>query len=98
MQSKNVGILYTHQAKTKPVVCLKNDGELKEADIYYRYNARSEKIKYAELQMLFEQIKQEERKSWMEHFEKISKIGPTNAAIMDTIGGDNRKRRDTCHR
>lgn len=88
VQSKNVGILYTHQANTKPVVCLKNDGEIKEADIYYRYNARSEKIKYAELKMMFEQVKQEERKSWLEHFEKISKIGPTNAAIMDTIGGE----------
>jgi len=88
VQSKNIGIFYTHQEKTKPVVCLKNDGEIKEADIYYRYNARSEKIKYAELQMMFEQIRQEERKSWMEHLEKISKIGPTNAAILDTIGGE----------
>lgn len=88
VQSKNVGILHSHQIKTKPVVCLKNDGDLKEADIYYRYNARSEKIKYAELKMMFEQAKQEERKSWMEHFEKISKIGPANAAIMDTIGGE----------
>lgn len=88
LQSKNIGILYIHQAKTKPVVCLKNDGGLKEADIYYRYNARSEKIKYAEIKMLFELVKEEERKSWMEHFEKISKIGPTNAAIMDTIGGE----------
>lgn len=88
VQSKNVGILYTHQANTKPVVCLKNDGEIKEADIYYRYNARSEKIKYAELKMMFEHVKQEERKSWMEHFENISKFGPTNAAIMDTIGGE----------
>lgn len=88
IRSKNVGILYTYQARTKPVVCLKNDGELKEADVYYRYNARSEKIKYAELQIIFKQIRQEESKSWMEHFERISKIGPTKAAIMDTIGGE----------
>lgn len=88
VKSKNIGILYTHQAKTKPIVCLKNDGELKEADIYYRYNARSEKIKYPELTAMFESVKKEERKSWMELFEKISKIGPTNTAIMDTIGGE----------
>lgn len=88
VKSKNIGILYTHQAKTKPIVCLKNDGELKETDIYYRYNARSERIKYPELTAMFESVKKEERKSWMELFEKISKIGPTNAAIMDTIGGE----------
>lgn len=88
VKSKNIGVLYTHQAKTKPIVCLKNDGELKEADIYYRYTARSERIKYPELAAMFEFVKKEERKGWMELFEKISKIGPTNAAIMDTIGGE----------
>jgi len=81
-------VLYTRQASYKPVVCLKNDNELKESDIYYRYNAKSERIKYPELKLLLEQIKTEERKSWMEHFEKISKVGPTNAAILDIIGGE----------
>jgi len=88
IQSKIIGLLYTHQSLNKPVVCLKNDGVLKESDIYYRYNARSEKIKYAELKILLDTIREEERKSWIEHFEKISKIGPTNTAIMDTIRGE----------
>jgi len=88
IQSKNIGVLYTYQANHKPVVCSKNDNELKESDIYYRYNAKSERIKYPELKLLLEQIKIEERKSWMEHFEKILKVGPTNAAILDIIGGE----------
>lgn len=88
VNAKRIGLLYTQQAKSKPIVCLKNDGKLKEADIYYRYNARSEGIKYPELKAMFDFVKEEERKSWLEHFEKISKIGPTNAAIMDTIGGE----------
>jgi len=74
--------------KYKPVVCLKNDNEIKESDIYYRYNAKSERIKYPELKLLLDQIKTEERKSWMEYFEKISKVGPTNAAILDIVGGE----------
>lgn len=88
VKNKTIGILYTYQAKTKPLVCIKNDGDLKEADIYYRYNARSEKIKYPELKAMFDFVKKEESKIWMEHFEKISKIGPTNAAIMDTFAGE----------
>ncbi len=87
VKNKTIGILCTQQAKTKPLVCIKNDGELKEAEIYYRYNARSEKIKYPELKMMFDAVREDERKSWMEHFERISKIGPTNVAIMDTIAG-----------
>lgn len=88
VRSKNIGVLYTHQAKYKPVVCSKNDNDLKESDIFYRYNARSERIKYPELKLLLDEIKIEERKSWMEHLEKISKIGPTNAAILDIMGGE----------
>ena len=68
-------------------MCSKNDGDLKESDIYYRYNAKSERIKYPELKFLLDEIKKEENKIWMEHFEKISKIGPTNAAILDILGG-----------
>jgi len=88
VKTKKIGLLYAQQAKIKPIVCLKNDGELREADIYYRYNARSERIKYPEIKAMFDFVKEAERKSWLEHFEKISKIGPTNAAIMDTIGGE----------
>jgi hypothetical protein len=88
IKTKTVGILHIHKAQIKPIVCLKNDGKLKEADIYYRYNARSEKIKYPELKTLFDLIKEEERRCWMTLMEKISKIGPTNAAIMDILGGE----------
>ncbi len=88
VRSKNIGVLYAHQAKHKPIVCSKNDGDLKESDIFYRYNARSERIKYPELKTLLDEIKTEERKSWMEHLEKISKIGPTNTAILDVVGGE----------
>jgi len=88
INSKTIGIIHVHQSKTKPIVCIKNDGELKEAEIYYRYNARSEKIKYPELKKLFELAKEEERKIWMDHLEKISKIGPSNVAILDTLAGE----------
>lgn len=64
IQSKNVGVLYTHRASHKPVMCSKNDNELKESDIYYRYNAKSERIKYPELKLLLDQIKAEENKIW----------------------------------
>lgn len=87
-RSKSVGILYIHQAEEKPVICLKNDGTLKEGEIYYRYGGRSEKIKFAEIKKLFDIVKAEERKGWMEHLERISKIGPMNAAVMDTIEGE----------
>ncbi len=66
---------------------IKNDGDIKEAGIYYRYNARSEKIKFPELQALLREVVAKERKSWMSLFERVSKVGPTNVGIMDVMRG-----------
>jgi len=88
MNNKTVGIFKVLPSKNKPTVCIKNDGDLREAEIYYRYNAKSEKIKFPELKILLDQIREEERKSWMEHLERISKVGPVNAAILDIVGGE----------
>ncbi len=87
IQGKKIGILHISSSTNKPVVCTKNDNEIKEAEIYYRYNARSEKIKYAELNILLKQIQEREHKNWMNLFEKISKIGPNNAAILNVAEG-----------
>lgn len=88
MVNKNkIGILYIHQSDSKPIICIKSDRNIKEAEIYYRYNARSEKIKYPELKILIEQIQERERKNWMKHLERISKIGSSDAAVLDILGG-----------
>ncbi len=87
VRRKKVGILHIHVSPNKPIVCTKNDGEVKEAEIYYRYNARSEKIKYAELNILLKQIQEKEGKNWMNLFEKISEIGPTNSAVLNVLEG-----------
>ena len=85
--SKTIGIIRIEEAKNKPIVCIKAGEAVKEADIYYRYNGSSSKIKYGELKMLLEVIRNEERKIWMGHLEKISKIGAENAVILDIANG-----------
>lgn len=87
IQNVKVGFLYTHASEEKPVMPIKNDGDIKEAEIYYRYNARSEKIKFPELQALLREVVAKERKSWMSLFERVSKVGPTNVGIMDVMRG-----------
>lgn len=87
VKGKKVGLIYTHQSINKPIVCIKGGGIIKEAEIYYRYNARSDKIKYPELLFLLREIREQEQKNWMDHFEKISKIGTSNAAVLDVARG-----------
>jgi Putative DNA-binding domain len=87
IHSKRVGILYVERHEDGPVMAIKNDGDIKEAEIYYRYNARNDKVKYPELKMLFERTRERERKNWMEVFKRVAKIGPENAGIMDVVEG-----------
>ncbi len=87
IKNKKIGIIHISESKQKPIIAIKNDSDIKESEIYYRYNARSEKIKFPELKNLFVQTKENERKNWMELFEKVSRIGPENTALMDIAKG-----------
>ncbi len=43
-----LGVLHVAKAKARPVVALRNDADvIRESDIFYRYRARSERIRYA---------------------------------------------------
>lgn len=87
VNSKAVGILYAYQSEFSPVICTKHDTDIKEAEIYYRYNASSEKIKYSELVHILDEVRNKERRIWQNVFERVAKIGPTNVAILDTLSG-----------
>lgn len=87
IKRKKVGIIRVYESSNKPVVCIKNDGSLKEAEIYYRYNAQSATIKFPELNILLDEIRKNEQKRWIELFTKVSQIGSSNAAILDTVNG-----------
>lgn len=86
---KKLGLLYTWELRAKPVVCCKTSGNtLKEADIYYRYRGRSERIKFPELVAILKANRDRERDLWRGHLEKISKVGVSNVGIMDTATGE----------
>ncbi len=87
VKGHTLGIIYVYQSEDRPVIAIKNDGDVQEAVIYYRYNARNDKIKYPELKSLFLKAKEDERKHWMSLFERVSKIGPSNSAILDVVNG-----------
>jgi hypothetical protein len=84
---KPIGVIYVPPHENRPVVAIKNDGDIKEAEIYYRYKGRSDKIKFPELTALFEHTRERERRAWMDLFERVSKIGPENTGVMDIVRG-----------
>lgn len=84
---KTVGVIFTARIEVGPVVAIKNDWDIKEAEIYYRYNARNDKAKYPELRAMLDRARDRERREWMELFKRVGKIGPTNAGVMNLATG-----------
>lgn len=78
-----VGVLEIEESKDKPIVCIKqhNNGGIMESDIYYRYNSRTEKIKYPELVKLFNTIRQNEQNKWQNIFKKIARTNVESITV-----------------
>lgn len=81
------GIIYVFRANRKPIIASKNQGEIKDGEIYYRYRGRSEKIKSSELHLLLDERVEQTNTAWRRVFEKTAQIDPVNTAIMDTLSG-----------
>jgi len=86
---KKIGWIYTEEAEQKPIIAQKsNDGEkITSGDVYYRYRARSEKIKHAEMRQIIEERATKERESLLKLFEVIRKSGTANIGIVNYGNG-----------
>lgn len=90
---KTYGIIYTYPLDNKPCICSKMyNGDkkysLEEGDIYYRYRGRSQKIKYAELEAIFDKNREKEAKKWLELIKNIAKIGVSKASVLNLSNGE----------
>lgn len=84
LDGKFYGYFYVAESKEKPIICKKDEGKiLKEAEIYYRYNGRTQRILYPELDAIIRRRLTEQNRQWMEMAVKFGKTGPANAAILD---------------
>ena len=84
-----LGVLYVAPARERPVVALRQDGDVvRESDIFYRYRARSERIRYPELQHILNERQRSERDSWFDHLSRVARIGVENVGILDFVGGE----------
>lgn len=87
IRDKTFGLIYIYESDNKPIVCTKNDKKTKESDIYYRYNGRSEKIKYLELRSILVQEREKEKLLWMDRISRIASIGSDDIAMLDLNKG-----------
>lgn len=84
---RTVGAIYTFESDDKPIIARKSyqqqNAKLIEGDVPYRYNSRSERIKFPELKRLLDDAKVREQRAMMRHIEALIRAGAANAAILD---------------
>jgi len=84
------GVIYVYKSKVKPIIARKDEGRnqiIKNGEIYYRYAGRTQKIEFAELEQIIQNRLQATNNQWIDLMSKIGKVGPANAAILDTEKG-----------
>lgn len=89
IQTLKIGWIYTAEAEYKPIISQKsNDGEkINNGDVYYRYRARSEKIKFAEMSRIIEERMAKEREGLLKLFEVIRERKTANLGIVNYSNG-----------
>jgi len=86
---KKIGWIYTEEAQQKPIIAQKSDSgeKITSGDVYYRYRARSEKIKFAEMSRIIEKRIAKEREGLLKLFEVIRKSETANLGIVNYSNG-----------
>lgn len=84
-----IGWMYTAEAEYKPIIAQKADNgeKIVSGDVFYRYRARSEKIKYVEMNRIVEERASKEREGLLKLFEIIRKSETANLGIVNYNNG-----------
>jgi hypothetical protein len=83
-----IGILYAVKSKTRPIICTKDTSKTHSSDIYFRYSAKSTKIKAGDLIKLIQDVKDDESNKWLKLLDNIGKIGIENTHLLNSQNGE----------
>ena len=78
-----IGVIKIEEANDKPIISYKNGKEVKEGDIFFRYAAQSEKIKFSELQAIIEVGRRAYGEKLLNSLRMIIEKGPESVKLLD---------------
>ncbi len=84
---KIVGVIHVEQHASRPIIATRNDGEIREGDVYYRYVGQSSRIKYSDLRALLDERDRRARVDLWPMLERLMVLGPERAMIADLEAG-----------
>jgi len=84
---KALGVIHVKPHASRPVIAVKQEGSIKEGDIFYRYPGQSSRIKYSDLRTILDARDAEARAQILPMVEKLLRLGPARSMIADLDGG-----------
>lgn len=87
LDENKVGVIYVQSHPGRPVIATKNEGSIKEGDIFFRYPGQSARIKYSDLRSLLDERDRQAREKMLPMLSELLKLGPQNAMIANLADG-----------
>ena len=84
VNGKRFGVFRVHESAGKPVVARKNQGPVKDGEVYYRYRGQTQKIRHAEMESIIAARIESTNEKWRGLLKDIGQIGVNHAAVLDT--------------
>lgn len=84
---RSVGVLHVERHPSRPVMATKQDQNIAEGDIFFRYPGQSARIKYSDLRALLDARDTETRSRLLPMVERLLSLGPERAMIADLREG-----------
>lgn len=88
-EQKKIGWIYVFESERKPVIAQKtySNEKISAGDVFYRYRARSEKIKPADLERIIAERVKNEKESLFRLIEAVRKSGSASLGIVNFTEG-----------
>jgi hypothetical protein len=87
LDGRTVGIIYVEPHSAKPVIVSKNEGEVAEGAIYYRYAGETKAICYPDLRAILDERDRYSREAIMPMVQRLLELGPKDALVANLADG-----------
>lgn len=82
-----VGVIHVEPHGSKPVIACKNEGDVAEGVIYYRYCGETRAISYADLRAILDERDLKSREAILPMVRRLLELGPGNALVANLSDG-----------
>ena len=88
-EDKRIGWIFAEESDNKPLIATKevSGAKISSGDVFYRYRARTQKIRYAEMFKIMEERANRERESLLRIIEAVRKNGTASLGIVNYSNG-----------